>query len=76
LFDLARPNHPAAIEYIINTANILNNIDGNQDRCILYLIKTLGMDKEDLWKLIKRTATATARALLRYKYPNPAINFG
>jgi hypothetical protein len=39
------------------------------------LEQILGIDKRDLPKLNKKTATAVARTLIKYKYPNPKSNF-
>ena len=41
----------------------------------MQLAETLGIDEIGLSKLNKKTATATARAVIRYKYQNPPLYF-
>ena len=41
---------------------------------MLNAIQTLNIDPNTLLKLKKETAAATARSILKYKFPNPAIN--
>jgi hypothetical protein len=80
LFNLAQPQHPEVIKYFINTVNTLRGVrqDNNvgENVSMVEIIKTLGVDKNDLINCNKKTSTATARSLIRFKYPNPEPNFG
>jgi hypothetical protein len=67
------------MEYNVHAADALRNTEESPDEqsnpYISGLIKSLNLDKEDLSKFKKRTATATARAIIRSQFPNPTEDF-
>ena len=65
---------------MITMADVLRGSQNDQndqdDKTILEVIKSLGIKKKDLRGFKKTTSTATARNLIRSKYPNPPTHFG
>ena len=83
LFNLARPRHPAVIEYLVDITNVLTGRnDGDDDAeeedmetVFDNITNTLQMSEKDLQSCHRNTATRTARHIMRFKYPNPRSNF-
>ena len=77
-FYLACPEHISRVENVFN--DILQGIE--QDKLVFNnsdemsnAIRILNIDLDTLLKLKKENATATARSILKYKFPNPIVNF-
>jgi hypothetical protein len=56
--------------------NVENDIDESKDQYMFELMESLGLEKDDVLQCKKRTSTATARQLIKLKYPTPEPNFG
>lgn len=78
-FCLAKPQHPNAIEYFVHVGNLLqsveNDINSDENTDFHQLNEALGIGKCDLSRFNKKTATATARNLIKIKYSNPPLHF-
>ena len=75
---LAYPENLPVVSNIFN--DVLHSID--QDNVVMNnndemsnLIQILNIDLNNLLKLKRRTATATARSILKYTFPSPTANF-
>lgn len=81
MFILAKPKHPEIIKFFTNTANILRDDVPEHDNItitdpIRKIIEKLDVDGNEALKCIKKTSTATARALIKLKCPNPESSIG
>jgi len=77
---MPKPNNPEIVKFFIEMANMLQHDKENDniihDKVIIGITKALKIDQNQLKKCKKRTATATARSLIRCLYPNPDSQFG
>ncbi|CAF1320685.1 unnamed protein product [Rotaria magnacalcarata] len=76
---MPRPQHPEVINYFMNTANILRGVEKNNNdntnESMEKIIQSLGLDKNLSSKYNKKTATSTARNLMKFLFPNPEPDF-
>ncbi|CAF1510675.1 unnamed protein product, partial [Rotaria sordida] len=76
---MPRPKDPRVIQYLIEITNILTgNVNDTQEDLgdvLLEIMEVLNMSEEQLARCHGRTATATARHIMKFKYPNPSPNF-
>jgi len=77
---MPRPTHPEVIKYFIDTGNILRDVRKDINRTqtdpITEIMNKLGLDKNKALKYHRKTSTATARAVVKFKCPNPEPNIG
>ncbi len=74
---LARPVEPSVIRYLIEITDILRGVhkddDEEEDEETIFeeIKKTLDMDEQQLSKCHRKTATATARRIMKHIFPSP-----
>ncbi|CAF4418789.1 unnamed protein product [Rotaria socialis] len=73
---MPRPKDPKVIKYLIEITNILSGSNGNPDEdtgeILEGIIRDLKMNEKELQFCHGRSATITARRIMKFKYPNPA----
>ncbi|UJR29617.1 hypothetical protein I4U23_017165 [Adineta vaga] len=70
------PKDPKVIHYFIEVTDILRGVHNNEDdedreNLFEMIIKELSMDEKQLLKCHSKTATATARQIMKHLYPIP-----
>ena len=71
---LERPKDPRMIKYLIDITDILRGkVDEDEDpgETLIEIANTLKMSEKDLQMCHRKTATGTARHLMKFFYPNP-----
>ena len=66
------------VKYFNDATNTFGGVEDDNARkgeSFFEIIKVLRIDENDLSKYNKKTSTATARHLIKLKYPNPEPNF-
>ncbi|CAF4447249.1 unnamed protein product, partial [Rotaria magnacalcarata] len=70
------PKDPKVIKYLIEITNILSGNNGNPDEdtgeILEGIIRDLKMNEKELHFCHGRSATITARRIMKFKYPNPS----
>ncbi|CAF2076923.1 unnamed protein product [Rotaria magnacalcarata] len=73
---MPRPKDPKVIKYLIEITNILSGNNGNPDEdtgeILEGIIRDLKMNEKELHFCHGRSATITARRIMKFKYPNPS----
>ncbi|CAF1686983.1 unnamed protein product, partial [Adineta ricciae] len=69
-----RPKDPKVIQYLIEITNILNQNQNNEEDlgdALENIMEHLEINEHDLQLCHGRSATVTARHIMKLKYPNP-----
>ncbi|CAF1665910.1 unnamed protein product [Adineta ricciae] len=75
---MPRPKDPKVIQYLIEITNILNQNKNNEEEdlgdALENIMGHLEINEHDLQLCHGRSATVTARHIMKFKYPNPDDN--